>query len=192
MLDPQTEPKHKHYWERGGYPMELHLYPAGYRYIYGLVDPRTNQCHYVGQTYAPYTRLSNHCVQGKNKVMRQWTQELKDQGLRPVFTVLETMPDRGKDAAREREYWWIAEMQRRGEPLTNKIRKGRVAFNLSNAETMQDSELSEACLYYWRRTYQSPRGNWTYCTERTALLKECNRRDKRDIYQRAEEAAKAT
>lgn len=66
-------------------------------YIYVLIDPRTSEVRYVGQTNDPKTRYIDHCsrqprymVQPNNK--RKWVIELAELGLKPKMDVLFQCP----------------------------------------------------------------------------------------------------
>jgi hypothetical protein len=57
-----------------------------------------------------------------------WIRQLLDGGHAPSMQILE---ETDEENASEREKWWIAEMRRRGEPLTNLTDGGDHAFRVS-------------------------------------------------------------
>lgn len=85
-------------------------------YIYALVDPRTNEVCYVGQTVLePKARLSNHLSRPGNKMMFEWIADLEINGLRPTITILERDVDTALLGSRERH--WMVVMAARHQPL---------------------------------------------------------------------------
>jgi len=93
-------------------------------YIYGLVDPTTNRYRYVGQSRQPERRLANHRYEHNANEKGRWIAGLARQGLRPEMHILEVIESVDAATVRKREYWWIAELQRQGYILFNKIYKG--------------------------------------------------------------------
>lgn len=57
-------------------------------YIYELIDPRTGETRYIGQTRNPTSRLANHISDALPDPKRAWIAELLDGGLRPEMRVL--------------------------------------------------------------------------------------------------------
>lgn len=86
-------------------------------YIYALDDPRTNEVRYIGRTSAPERRLSQHMSEKKNQRKRQWIDELKGHGLRPIMRILETVDTQEKGEWAESEY--IAQYNKAGADLFN-------------------------------------------------------------------------
>lgn len=91
-------------------------------YIYGLIDPRTNQIRYVGKTNNLKQRLFDHTRRSKHKntYKDKWICSLIDIGLKPLMTILEEC---GDDWA-EREIYHISLY----ENLTN-LTKGGEGLN---------------------------------------------------------------
>lgn len=88
--------------------------------IYELLDPRTGQCRYVGQTFALESRRKAHesmKSQRTNPALYSWKQELKAQGVAPDLRVVED----GICASRinERERFWCAQRSNAGSKLLN-------------------------------------------------------------------------
>jgi len=89
--------------------------------IYALLCPRCNCPRYVGQTCQGLTdRYYNHLrdnPQDGSTHKKNWVKSLQKQGLQPKIVVLLELPN--ADYLNEAEIFWIAEMKRRGFPLTN-------------------------------------------------------------------------
>ena len=87
--------------------------------IYALVDPRTSQIRYIGQTQNhPEVRLMGHLEKDDgNKRKRAWLDELRRFGEKPVVVALEYAPS--IDEALEIERLWIRRGNACGWPLLN-------------------------------------------------------------------------
>jgi hypothetical protein len=70
-------------------------------YVYGLVDPRSGEICYIGQTKDVKRRLAKHVnPSGSNgATVKVWLKELRAAGLRPEVVVIHTCATRG-DALR--------------------------------------------------------------------------------------------
>lgn len=90
--------------------------------IYGLFDPRTEECLYVGYTsQSPVTRVAQHLQDARRakpgkSPKHDWLCDLMDNDLMPEFRVLEKSP---VDTAVDREAFWIGAMLNQGVPLLN-------------------------------------------------------------------------
>src|SRR5947209_5317232 len=60
-------------------------------FIYGLVDPRSDQVRYVGRSIQPRQRLQGHLGTCTNTLVQGWVGELRTQGLRPSLKILATV-----------------------------------------------------------------------------------------------------
>ncbi len=92
-----------------------------YGVVYGLLDPRTNELCYVGQTQRTVKeRLAEH-VQGScsSKVVAGWIQELKSQGLTPNACILGTAETLDSLIALERHH--IDTARTEGHPILNRV-----------------------------------------------------------------------
>ena len=93
-------------------------------FIYGLVDPRTNEIRYIGKTINIAARLKGHVREIKDsrintkKIM--WLRELNEIGLHPLITVLEEV-DESCWGEKEKEY--IARFRKLSN-LTNTLEGG--------------------------------------------------------------------
>jgi hypothetical protein len=79
------------------------------RYIYGLVDPRTNFIRYIGKAKDTKRRYAGHLIPSQldqhSHHRANWLKELLRLGLKPIMEILETVPTSEWEKA-ERE--WIA------------------------------------------------------------------------------------
>lgn len=93
--------------------------------IYGLVDPRSGSLRYVGQSRDPERRLQGH-LSGAGagaKRKREWIQELRDEGSRPILVILDAAPP-GQEADRL-EFDWINRMNVVGDLTNERLGPGR-------------------------------------------------------------------
>jgi hypothetical protein len=95
-------------------------------YIYGLYDPRTDECGYVGYTCDPRGRHRRHVVDAPKAryPVGVWIQTLLEADVMPDMRILEETSEEHWDAA---ERWWIHYMRSKGEPLTNVSPGGRLS-----------------------------------------------------------------
>jgi hypothetical protein len=103
--------------------------------IYALIDPRTLQIRYIGQSVTPYARRTQHCASALKETGRKaaWLNELRKNALRPVVCVLETVPH-GEDSE-EAEVRWINWCTHEGMSLLNTSSMG-IRINVAlDAET---------------------------------------------------------
>jgi len=92
-------------------------YP-GSSFIYGLIDPRTDEVRYIGKSIRPLERLRNHINEPKTNCHRShWIQGLKKEGLEPEIIIFESVW--GEWPWQEAERFWINYGKRNGWPLTN-------------------------------------------------------------------------
>lgn len=91
--------------------------------IYALVDPRTCQIRYVGQTQNhPTVRLEGHLAKSDgNHIKIAWLEELHQLSLKPLVVVLEYAPTLEK--ALRAEDTWIKRGRELNWPLTNEGRR---------------------------------------------------------------------
>lgn len=88
--------------------------------IYALVDPRTHQVRYIGQTSKhPTVRSEDHWSNKNehNKRKRDWIQELKLLNAKPIVVALQYADS--TEEANKSEQYWIALGLRYNWPLVN-------------------------------------------------------------------------
>ena len=98
---------------------------SGHRYIYELVDPRTDQPSYGGLTVDPSERLWNHRWRSGSgsRALREWRDELAAAGQQIGMRILAgPVPDEEAGAC---EQEWIERCRAAGVPLLN-ARQGGV------------------------------------------------------------------
>ena len=65
-------------------------------YIYGLADPHTEECRYIGKTTSePRQRLNSHLSdarRGKGTNVAQWIRGLLESGEKPIVHLLAIVP----------------------------------------------------------------------------------------------------
>ncbi len=113
----------------GAYVLNHASYPPGLArevdyYIYVLRDPRDNGVRYVGRTKNLKGRLQQHLYNKSDgsfvHARREWIQEVRSAGLRPVMEVVETLRAPVEEAlVSERERRWIFHFYQQGAALTN-------------------------------------------------------------------------
>jgi hypothetical protein len=86
--------------------------------IYALIDPRSGQVNYIGQSNDPLSRVMQHCAsaRGDKSAKAKWIMGLRAEGLRPVVCVLQEVPREWADTA---EAGWIAWCLSEGTHLHN-------------------------------------------------------------------------
>ena len=98
-------------------------------YIYALIDPRTEQPHYVGKSKDPHARFDGHLRDAQRQVWHspvlQWIRALLAEGVSPELVLLE---DAGDDWA-EAEVRWIERLKGMGYKLTNSKKGSRKSWN---------------------------------------------------------------
>jgi hypothetical protein len=90
--------------------------------VYGLIDPRTDELRYIGQTVALKYRLRHHWKPtslAKQTYVARWLRGLRADGLRPLARVIEET-----DQPYEAEQRWIVHYRNLGCRLTNLQDKG--------------------------------------------------------------------
>lgn len=86
--------------------------------VYILTDPRDGQVRYVGISCNVERRYDEHINHDNhNRTKLNWIQGLKDAGLLPQFSVIES--ELPMETAIARERYWIRHYLNLGAPLTN-------------------------------------------------------------------------
>jgi len=91
------------------------------KYIYALIDPRTRQIRYVGQSSDPERRYQQHINAAEDTPKGVWIQELRAMDQLPDFILIDECEDA---EAFYLENWWILIGKRQGWPLTNGTNPG--------------------------------------------------------------------
>jgi len=92
-------------------------------YIYGLIDPTTNQLRYVGKSISPYIRLRKH-ISERNKhdsYKDRWVRKLIMNGVRPELLIIDIV------CKHDWEFWekfYISYFRGLGFKLTNSTEGG--------------------------------------------------------------------
>ena len=87
--------------------------------IYGLIDPRTQECRYVGKAKNVQKRLKEHlhkCNLQRHTHLNQWLKSLKNNDLSPDTMILEKT---NENDWQEAEIFWINYLKFLGAKLTN-------------------------------------------------------------------------
>lgn len=87
--------------------------------IYALLDPRTQDVRYVGQTVNPERRLGEYaeCRAHRNVRLYRWLDGLRRRGLEPVMRTLES--GLSPVQADQQEAYWIRRFRAEEAPLLN-------------------------------------------------------------------------
>ena len=86
-------------------------------FIYGLVDPISNEIRYVGKSVDPEGRLEQHIKDQSHVYRTYWIRSLLKRGLKPTCIILERVEPSNDWEASER--YWIAYGHEQGWRLTN-------------------------------------------------------------------------
>lgn len=96
-------------------------------YIYGLIDPRTNEVRYVGKSHNPHGRLQTHIREGgissRMSPSNRWVRELLQESLAPEMVLLEEAGDNWQEA----EIRWVTNLRAKGFQLLNSNPPGIVS-----------------------------------------------------------------
>lgn len=96
--------------------LNQHYAPEGFTYIYGLIDPRTNQCRYIGKTDDLKYRLRMHLGEKSRTKKTGWIKGLLKSGNKPSIEIFEVA---AVEDWEEAERFWIAYGKFLGCNLTN-------------------------------------------------------------------------
>jgi hypothetical protein len=96
-------------------------------HVYVLLDPRSWEIRYVGQTRHPARRVRAHMRDSASTHKTHWLGQLRKSGQAPVMRVIQTFDGSvGQGAVNTAESFWIQHLLERGEPLTNLATGGLV------------------------------------------------------------------
>ena len=87
-------------------------------YIYGLLDPRTDELRYVGKSINPRTRIRKHLSEryNHNSYKDRWIRKLMDDGVKPKLLIIDVVP---KNNWQFWEMYYISYFKELGVKLTN-------------------------------------------------------------------------
>ncbi len=118
--------------------------------IYGLNDPITGECRYVGCSSNPDVRLRQHLQRShswSNQAKVDWIAQLESVGLSPILEILEIVQCGEKSA--DRELFWITKKSGRlfnkltpSEVVIRKEQCGKIASVLVSDESPLCREVS--------------------------------------------------
>jgi len=143
-------------------------------FIYGLVDPRTNEIRYIGKTQqSPSTRLRAHMLDRSNCHRVHWLRELAALGLEPDIVLLEAIE--GAWPWQESERYWIAKYRNEGARLLNLTDGGEGLAGLPMSQSHKDKIAAalrtggnfhcEKCgMGFWRRRSDILAGHNKFCS----------------------------
>lgn len=86
-------------------------------FIYELIDPRDEQCRYVGITINPNLRFRQHLAGDSNHEKKAWLLSLQGEEIEPRMSIIEIVDDMEK--AQEQEKYWVQYRIDEGCLLTN-------------------------------------------------------------------------
>ena len=115
------------------------------RFIYRLIDPRTNETRYIGQTDNLKRRYNDHvcdCLNIKNKTYHthksNWIRSLISNDLLPVIEVIEECD--GLEQSNIREKYHIEKFHNEGCKLTNSYVSDVTEFSITTREKMSSAK----------------------------------------------------
>ncbi len=112
-------------------------------FIYGLNDPRTGECRYLGKTTRPQFRVAEHLSQAQRRRARKdcWLRGLISSGLRPRLEIIDEVPEL------EWEFWereYIRVFRMIGVRLTNSSGGGESPTGLTEDSRRRMREAAKA------------------------------------------------
>jgi NUMOD3 motif len=113
-------------------------------FIYGLVDPRTDEVRYIGKSMiCPWGRYRKHLFEAlsENKAGHKcnWIRHLDGIGLRPKLLIIEQEVE--EDEINDRERWWVLFGRSCGWDLTNGTTggEGSVRWSSDSKENLRQA-----------------------------------------------------
>ena len=115
------------------------------RFIYRLIDPKTNETRYIGQTGDLSRRYNDHvcdCLNIKNKKYHthksNWIRNLISNDLLPIIEVIEECD--GLDQSNIREKYYIEKFHNEGCKLTNSYVSDVTEFSIETRKKMSSAK----------------------------------------------------
>lgn len=127
-------------------------------YIYVLIDPRTNECRYVGKTVNPQKRLGQHLSERRASYRKNWVQSLLNQNVVPEMIIIDQAPRSEID---DLECFWISYLKYIGASLVNRTKGGDGGEMTQEARTnhkkkMSSPEMREFFSNHHKRVWARP------------------------------------
>lgn len=120
-------------------------------YVYELIDPRTNEIRYIGQTVNPELRVSQHKNDHSGRCYRLWLNELLSEGYEPIIKLIEVLVDEDGYMAETNH---IIKRLKEGHRLVNGLDKLTISDNLvSRSLTLILEEKQDAILEQIKKDY---------------------------------------
>lgn len=117
--------------------------------VYKLINPKTSEIIYVGSTVMELKkRLDGHLICIKNNNQQKIYCYCRKNKIKPTIEQVEQVMFSDVKELRKREYWWISELGRLGNPLLNHmgnidiINEGRPIIQMC-CDDMTLSEISK-------------------------------------------------
>ena len=85
-------------------------------FVYGLINPLTQEVFYIGQSNNPHQRFVEHLRDTSNSTKVETIKNLREQGYKPSLAILEEVDG---SPALEREQRWMRFYEEQGVELTN-------------------------------------------------------------------------
>lgn len=104
-------------------------------FIYGLVDPRTNEVRYIGWATNPKKRFREHILSRDKSRKVNWIKQLYNFQMKPELIIIES--NVGHNYA-EREIYWIAYYRSIGCDLTNMTNGGDGTLGLVHSDETKE------------------------------------------------------
>jgi DNA-binding transcriptional regulator YiaG len=140
--------------------------------VYALVDPRDGRIHYVGASSSPEGRYSQH-MKGVGPLypdMREWLDELEDQGMFPDLRILHTATPDWRRIEREEQAKHGAQLldfngrrpftKEGGRPLREllgqNLRSARESSGMTRAQAAAALLTTENSVYRWETASRTP------------------------------------
>lgn len=114
---------------------EWHPHFTTVRFVYGLLDPRTELVSYVGCSRDPIHRYRSHLTDKTFEAKYAWVRNLIDDGVYPAMIIFGAG---GKKAALAMEKEWIDKLSKQGHPLINVMRPLSMVFNIVHGEAIPE------------------------------------------------------
>lgn len=100
-----------------------------YNYIYGLFDPFSGECRYIGVSVRPKDRYANHLNDKSDTWRVHWIQKLISSGSKPILFIFKKFDI--EDDWQSIERLWIKRAREKGFNLTNCTDGGDGVLGLS-------------------------------------------------------------